>query len=109
MEKCHDCAYSRSVPGSTHLQCTFNFVDVSILDQKSPKESFKEFNNHLASIPKIDDYGAANGWANWPIDFDPIWLKDCGKFSTERDENKLADPVATFFSLQMVFKVLDEY
>jgi hypothetical protein len=26
---------------------------------------------------ELDQHGVDNGWAMWPIDFDPIWVKKC--------------------------------
>jgi hypothetical protein len=26
---------------------------------------------------ELDGHGLMNGWANWPLEFDPIWIKKC--------------------------------
>jgi hypothetical protein len=35
-------------------------------------------------IIEIDEYGKKQGWANWPLDFDPVWVKKCGFFSSKK-------------------------
>jgi len=32
-----------------------------------------------------DPHGIKNGWFMWPLNFDPIWLRNCDGF--ERKEN----------------------
>jgi len=29
---------------------------------------------------KLGEHGIMNGWANWPIEFDPIWIKECSGY-----------------------------
>jgi hypothetical protein len=41
----------------------------------------KETNEPLV---KMDDHGIRNGWASWPIDFDPIWVENC-VFETKKE------------------------
>ena len=35
-------------------------------------------------LVKLDQWGVQNGWAMWPINFDPTWVKSC-KFFTEKE------------------------
>ena len=25
----------------------------------------------------LNDHGVKNGWANWPLNFDPVWVEEC--------------------------------
>jgi hypothetical protein len=27
-----------------------------------------------------DAHGVRRGWFNWPVDFDPVWLRSCSGF-----------------------------
>jgi hypothetical protein len=36
------------------------------------------------SLVKLNDHGIVNGWASWPIDFDPIWVDGC-VFETKKE------------------------
>ena len=29
---------------------------------------------------KLEERGIINGWANWPWNFDPVWLRSCNGF-----------------------------
>jgi hypothetical protein len=34
---------------------------------------------------KLNEHGVKNGWADWPLNFDPVWVEDC-KFFEEKEE-----------------------
>jgi hypothetical protein len=36
---------------------------------------------------KLDPQGVKNGWANWPFDFDPVWVEKCDMF-IDKEEKK---------------------
>jgi len=56
-KKCYTCIFKNTVPGSTHSSC-------------SKKNA----------IINADNHGIKNGWANWPWDFDPIWINSCDSY-----------------------------
>jgi len=65
MNKCYSCKFRSDVPGSTHSGCEaadFATLFIAALVGRGP-----DFNQH----------GISHGWANWPIDFDPVWLQKC--------------------------------
>lgn len=31
-------------------------------------------------IVELNPHGVKNGWASWPLDFDPIWVEKCQCF-----------------------------
>lgn len=84
MEKCFKCAYAREIPGNAHLSCTRLFKDG-------------------AEPPKLNPHGVANGWATFPVNFDPVWLSNCGGYAKEADPKKVrkADP---FFDLASMLR-----
>lgn len=77
---CTGCRFAESIPTSSHhILCNIiadpltNFLiafkvadgDIKALEvQDKPNESIS-FNKH----------GQLNGWCNWPINFDPIWVE----------------------------------
>ncbi len=63
-EKCRVCHYSRSIPGNCHLSCMRKF-------------------EKLEDIPASDPHGVASGWCMFPVNFDPVWLSDCGAFDAK--------------------------
>lgn len=60
---CNNCQFSETIPGDCHLKCNaFN--------------PLLEFNAH----------GVKNGWANYPENFDPIWIEnECHQFRDKSD------------------------
>lgn len=86
---CYNCKYRGPIPGSAHSECKVllsNCGDDSkvfelsvLLSSHMAQLTNKETNEPLV---KMNDHGIRNGWASWPIDFDPIWVEKC-IFETE--------------------------
>jgi len=81
--KCHKCIHRGNVPGNTHSCCThpsLNAADeiLSLLGVSSP--ALKEL--------KIegDPHGIEMGWFIWPVNFDPIWLKNCNGYEEKKEK-----------------------
>lgn len=83
---CYDCEYKGSVPGSAHSSCS--------IISKSASEELKETARMLEAslalgahslvdentqepLVKLTPHGVKSGWANWPLDFDPVWVEYC--------------------------------
>lgn len=83
---CHDCIWSRKLPGSVNLLCTITKVidpdDWCGLARKIVKGEVslvhKDTNEPMITIC---EQAKSLGWANWPIDFDPVWIEDCQYFA----------------------------
>ena len=67
---CYKCKWSKPIPGSEHLQCV------------NPRLSVDS--NHILTV-KISSYGFKRGWANFPYDFDPIWIESCDGFESKEE------------------------
>lgn len=73
--KCQTCAYRGSIPGNAHIKCTFAF-------SKSEHE-----------FPSGNPHGVRNGWYEFPICFDPVWMiEECQAYSEELDKSMVGDP-----------------
>ena len=72
---CYKCKYRHPVSGDAHSSCYH------------PDTGQKELNlrkmivAHFVLNIKADDHGVNKGWFNWPINFDPIWLRNCEGFT----------------------------
>ncbi len=80
---CYNCKYRGEVPGSSHICCNH-----PSLGENSPEE---EIMATFASVGRVapvmksckglniraSSHGVANGWFNFPYNFDPLWLKNC--------------------------------
>jgi hypothetical protein len=106
---CYECKWRGDLPGSAHSCCghpaNHNLADNPLLEVLSIFAS-------VGRIPPVDisnelgvkgnSHGINNGWFNWPLNFDPIWLEECKGFTpksgggekseTEQNDPRRADP-----------------
>jgi hypothetical protein len=81
---CYKCIYRGNVPGSAHSRCNVLSSNCSsesevfrleiLLSTNQVQLTNKETKDPLV---KLNDHGIKNGWASWPIDFDPVWVEGC--------------------------------
>lgn len=86
---CYKCKYRGTVPGSVHSSC-------SVIRDTNKEKSFElemllasgqyrlTLNDTNDDVVKLNEHGVKNGWASWPIDFDPVWVESC-LFYTENE------------------------
>jgi hypothetical protein len=83
---CYNCTYKGSVPGSTHSSCSI--ISHSVSEELKSTAKMLEASLALGAhalvdentqepLVKLDPHGVKKGWANWPLDFDPIWVQSC--------------------------------
>lgn len=71
MNNCFKCPYRKEVVGSAHSKCNHpelmgqEFI-VSLIIQRDI--------TILEPYITINEHGFRNGWAMWPINFDPVWI-----------------------------------
>ena len=82
MLKCHDCTYSRTIQGNSHIKCVFDWV-------KTNKE-----------MPELKNKNAAK-WFVFPYNYDPIWSDECSSFSEEEDPKMIRNfnPIEELLSI----------
>lgn len=88
---CYGCKYRGTVPGSAHSRCNVmkdNCTDetqIFTLEMGLAVGKFQLTNKQTGEpLVGIDEYGFQSGWASWPIDFDPVWIKSCS-FETSKE------------------------
>lgn len=91
---CYECKFRGTVPGSVHSSCNTREMPWAVINKsnalllaaaltKSPNSlvlttTNKETNEKTEELViEFDEYGIRKGWAMWPIDFDPTWLRQC--------------------------------
>jgi hypothetical protein len=85
---CYKCKYRGTVPGSAHSSCNHPTVLVSYSSDPSTGHfmmMLKMLRGYECSAKdslgiKLNDHGILNGWANFPVDFDPVWVEECHGF-----------------------------
>ncbi len=83
---CYECKFRGGVIGSAHSSC--KVISQTNTDNSSMLELLLA--THQVSLTsdgknlvELNPHGIKNGWANWPLDFDPVWVDDC-KFYSEK-------------------------
>lgn len=67
---CYTCKYRSEVPGSVNSSC--NAAEDKLFVAAFVAQSSGNFPNL-----KLNQHGMKNGWAFWPVDFDPCWVERC--------------------------------
>lgn len=78
MSNCHDCRFSKNIPGDCHIACgalindkaaSLLAIHLMIGNYNCVKETMGiSFNPH----------GVQSGWCNFPFNYDPVWIEgDC--------------------------------
>tara|TARA_Y100000034_G_C6810059_1_gene363959 strand:+ start:717 stop:992 length:276 start_codon:yes stop_codon:yes gene_type:complete len=84
---CDKCKYQGRVPGSTHTSCKHPNVGNDTFDAiVSLVEGMMGKTNALDKLNiRADPHGVKSGWFNWPVDFDPAWLKHCEGYKNDSE------------------------
>ena len=81
MNECYKCKYRGTVMGSVHSKCQHPKLGGKT-NEKYAIEALLGGPVHWLAVLGVvgDSHGIENGWFNWPLDFDPVWLKSCNGF-----------------------------
>lgn len=73
---CYQCKYRGNVPGDAHSCCRFPGNNIE------PLGFFDKCNIENAQKLNIiaERHGVENGWFFWPVNFDPVWLRNCNGY-----------------------------
>ena len=89
---CYNCKFRDTVPGSAHSSCTVLRREGA---ENDPTTIMLELQLTLGKaalvdettqepLVKLNEHGVKNGWAEWPLNFDPVWVERCA-FETPND------------------------
>jgi hypothetical protein len=81
MTDCYKCKFRREVVGSAHSAC--HLIDDE--GERLKAAVLIQAGTHTAKGVEINPQGLRGGWATWPINFDPVWIK-CEHFKAKDDE-----------------------
>jgi hypothetical protein len=93
MSNCYDCKFRGDVPGFAHSCCTFVPEEMRVnlmlhyLQGKRLVLTIEE-SEEPTPLLELNSHGVKNGWANWPIGFDPVWISNC-KLFTHKNQSPL--------------------
>lgn len=82
MNNCYECKFRGSIPGSAHSRCNVISQTCSDKSKVSSLEFLLAFGGKSLMLGQehivdLDPHGVKNGWASWPLDFDPVWIRKC--------------------------------
>lgn len=84
--KCYECKFRSEVMGSAHSSCRVisqtksdNYFELELLLATHQVNMTSDGED----LVKLNPHGVKNGWANWPLNFDPVWVDEC-KFYTKK-------------------------
>jgi hypothetical protein len=97
---CYKCPYRKEVPGSAHSQCHYPLIEkmwkspeamiISIYGGGDPIVPTFEVDGVMFPVVVIDPHGIRNGWAMWPYNFDPTWIKMCAFYIVDNMNSEKA-------------------
>lgn len=95
---CHKCGYRRRVPGSAHSACGHPIVKGDETVNAPMAGLMAIFASVGRCAPPVagdaaaqlnikcnSEHAIASGWFNWPWNFDPTWLGNCGGFKPQKE------------------------
>ena len=84
---CYSCEYRGTIPGDAHSCC--NHPDSGSNDPMLQLLSIMASVGRVSPMVggaaekmgvQLNPHGVRNGWANWPGNFDPIWVEECKSY-----------------------------
>lgn len=79
MMNCNKCKFHESIPGDSHISCTILPVQARCYATVLVNLTAK-IGTQTGIDLTFEPHGVAMGWCNWPINYDPIWVKSCNQF-----------------------------
>lgn len=100
---CYACQHRVGVPGDTHSECRHPAATIvrgmafMAAAMSAPDEAEAvgietvEGPGGAAIEISFQAHGVRSGWATWPLNFDPAWLRACSGFERKKVTPEQAD------------------
>lgn len=82
--ECNKCKFVGTVVGSAHKSCTVlqdSGLDIMVASGMAQIQITEKDGSNSRPAVEVSDWGKSHGWADWPIQFDPIWIEKCAFFA----------------------------
>jgi molybdopterin/thiamine biosynthesis adenylyltransferase len=86
---CYKCIFKQQLP-SHHISCKLieHPLEVAALVVSQKRFPFiAKIDGVETELIEINPHGIENGWATYPIDFDPIWIDKCLFYKENESSN----------------------
>lgn len=84
---CRNCEHHKRLVGDTHISCHHPMMESITSNSMSGLLQIKgfgfplvpdvEINGKIYPVVVLNPHGVKHGWANWPFNFDPVWVDIC--------------------------------
>lgn len=83
---CYECKYRGEIPGDAHSMCHHPLVKQStnVFSALADMLGGKNVEAQLKLNILADPAGIRRGWFMWPANFDPVWLRNCDGFESNK-------------------------
>lgn len=81
---CSNCKFVKNLPSTHHKACGVlnNFtLEIAVLAGKAEIQISNKDGSDPRPAVEVSNWGKAHGWADWPLQFDPIWIDKCAFFT----------------------------
>lgn len=85
-QSCYNCKFRGTLPGTHHSRCNLiketNQKESGAMELMLAMKQVSLINEGTKEeLVQLNPHGVKNGWASWPIDFDPIWVEKCSFYT----------------------------
>jgi len=83
---CYKCVHCKAIPGSAHVMCAYALGDRAndaLIQLIAILGGCKVDVPHMKVT--LNEVGVKNGWCNFPINFDPVWVVECDKYEEKKE------------------------
>lgn len=77
---CNKCKFHETIPGDAHVSCTILPVQARGYAAVLLVHSIYRIDTASGILVTFEPHGVDSGWCNWPLNYDPIWVKFCNQF-----------------------------
>ena len=88
---CSDCPFLKDLDYSAHHYCDHPAIRDTVFKLLLASGVAKIRTKGGEPIVKLNEHGVRNGWAFWPMNFDPVWVESC---SLKVNNSSVSDSVS---------------
>lgn len=81
---CYTCRFRGEITGSAHSCCFL--LERAHGSRGAGLGVFAAARGITPEKITLHPHGVTNGWAIWPINFDPVWVEECGYYEEQKPE-----------------------
>lgn len=81
-KNCYSCIHRRSIPGDAHSECFHPTISETLFIRTMLMTLTLQYGSHVLKSLKdlhidVEPHAISAGYFSFPINFDPIWIREC--------------------------------